>query len=101
MSYLGEGSDFRGQTISKPPGQKNAVRQVNSYLGEAQDFAKQNQQSLFGGNKNNQQSNDNNTGIQAFQQTQQGGSGGGSGSNIAQQILGDICRAPADRKSVV
>mgnify|MGYP003139421286 CR=1 FL=1 len=89
MSYLGEAEDFRGQTISKPPGRTNAVRQVSSYLGEAEDFAKQNQQSLFGGNRNNQQSNDNNTGIQAFEQTQQSGSGGGSGSNIAQQVLGD------------
>ena len=89
MSYLGEREDFRGQTISKPPGRTNAVKQVSSYLGEAQDFAKQNQQSLFGGNRNNQQNNDNNTGIQAFEQTQQSGSGGGSGSNIAQQVLGD------------
>ena len=46
MSYLGEREDFRGQTISKPPGQ-NAVRQVSSYLGERCDFAKQNQQSLL------------------------------------------------------
>ena len=37
----------------------------------------------------NQQSGGDNSGIQAFQQTQQGGSGGGSGSNIAQQVLGD------------
>ena len=88
MSYLGEAEDFRGQTISRPPGKSNAVSQVSSYLGEGQDFAKQNQQSLFSGNQNNQQNN-NNSGIQAFQQTQQGGSGGGSGSNIAQQVLGD------------
>ena len=88
MSYLGEGSDFRGQTISRPPGRTNAVSQVSSYLGEGQDFAKQNQQSIFSGNQKNRQ-NDNNSGIQAFQQTQQGGSGGGSGSNIAQQVLGD------------
>lgn len=88
MSYLGEAEDFRGQTINRPPERTNAVRQVSSYLGEAQDFAKQNQQSLFSGNQNNQQNN-NNTGIQAFEQTQQSGSGGGSGSNIAQQVLGD------------
>jgi len=88
MSYLGEREDFRGQTINRPPERTNAVRQVSSYLGEGQDFAKQNQQSLFSGNQNNQQNN-NNSGIQAFQQTQQGGSGGGSGSNIAQQVLGD------------
>tara|TARA_R100001460_G_scaffold60218_1_gene100232 strand:+ start:472 stop:1290 length:819 start_codon:yes stop_codon:yes gene_type:complete len=88
MSYLGEGSDFRGQTISRPPGKSNAVSQVSSYLGEGQDFAKENKQSIFSGNQNNKQ-NDNNSGIQAFQQTQQGGSGGGSGSNIAQQVLGD------------
>jgi hypothetical protein len=63
--------------------QNNATTQVSSFFqdpGMSQGFV---------GTESKPQTGGDNSGIQAFKQTQQSGSGGGSGSNIAQQVLGD------------